>query len=366
MIKKQQPIPDQAPIWFCGNALEWNLLKTEAGDQATLVHSRNRVCEEHAKAIDYRTIVGKAATVAAAGSAMAGCFFGSGLPLPFMLIAGMWAGLGGAFVGLVSSKWIAGGLNALVIGLAKKRLRMAEAQEVRNHHSPQLKKVESERFAVIAEASSEATRRLTDNELWADSTLSYQIYKAADQLSKVRSTQDQERTCIKAPTEKGADAQKNPPEDTKKRQELLQKIAADLAQSLPKAYQARMTNVESDCPLMLRLATLQAVGSDGVAALTLLEDLMANPFVSPFELAQMKVTVQERLPRLLSAFESIPNDEREQPLEVGAPSATDFLKQGLASALAGALEIRKAQADRAKLNTQLEAQVFASVKELKM
>ena len=383
-------IPDTAPIWFCGNAVEWKTLKAYADDQMKIFSANEAFWFQLNQSNDAKkkgpldVLAEKGVWIGCGGAILVGVstslLLTTGLTLGAGIVAipGMVASLVSVVPLIFLSNWADANSKPAWHQLLKTRARVQRLLEKGKRalhlkmHQKEILEIGPVRLEILAKATERAEFKLNEpqSESKEAAKIARHIGAAALSLTTIAQGLDLPKKEQAAATLAQQEAAKrilfeeSKKEEQRKNKEY-QRIAEEVAAEMPEVYQGLNPNQAATVPLNMRLRALKAAGADGIAALALFEQLLKEPGITEFEQAQIKVTLQERLPRLLSAFETIPEEERLRPLEAGTQSPTEFLMNGLAGAFAVAVEIRKTLADRAKLNTQVEAQVLVSAKQLK-
>ena len=375
-------IPDTAPIWFCGNAIEWKTLKAYADDQMKIFNANEAFWfqvnqSNNAKKKQYKPdarLNMRGLWAGCGGAVLVGIYTGFSLAPEIAIVS---AGFSVAPLTYLSN-WVGAKAQPAwhkLLQTRAKTIRLLEKGRQAFHlkmHKKEIRKIGPVRLEILAKATERAEFKLSETQNGSNRAAKIARHIGAAALSLTAIAQDlylpkkdqAKETLAQQKAAKQLLLEEHKKEEQRTNKEY-QRIAEEVAAEMPEVYQGLTPNQASTVPLSIRLSALKTTGEDGVAALVLFEQLLKEPGLTEFEQAQIKVTIQERVPRLLSAFEPIPEEERLRPLEEGAPSPTEFVMKGLAGALAVALDIRKNLADRAKLNTQVEAQVLVSVKQLK-
>lgn len=359
--------PKQAPKWFCGNAEEWRLVRDEmlaSGWSATRImgtemydlrskpgspFSRGRWNGTSGNAPIAGTIT-KAVGAASAISAFLlmsnlvahspSGFTGEKIALMGVLTLGV--GAVGLFVGMMAGGMgsvlglnaIAGVAERIKGNTAERRTSMAET-------------LGEERLGQMVAATDLAFDEMCKvPELMEESLLAERVLSATRNLRKSIKKKKDRMTL---------------PERT---EASLESVAEKIRKELPEAFAKKEREADSrnlsEATLEGRLLRLGELGADGTAALALWKG-MKN--LSKEEESERARQTDERIPRLLSAFESVPREERSVPCAaLNGETPEGSLRRGLAAALETALSTRAAATERGKIATEAEARVLEAAR----
>lgn len=357
-------VPKKAPEWFCGDDKEWRAIRastlTDAGfgklrilstdyDQLRAMKkdlwTKESEDGEWAKTEGFDT----PAETIGWGLGMLGTGMAAGL-LFASFASGWWmlpAGVAGGFLGLAPGIAVGKISRFLATPLAKAGALLTEELSGMGNRARRrmAEEIGPERLREIARltglAAEELGKRMREGE---DHRLARRLTAGAEKMATM------------------AEAEASKREAPRLAKEAREEVAELLRKRAPEAFakKAEETQAFGAATLEGRLTRLGSAGEEGIAAVSLWRSMRGTDEEAE---AERRRHMEERLPRLLAAFESVPEDERSKPnADLDGETPEGSLRRGLAASLEAALRERERLSSKGKIATEAEARVLEAAR----